>query len=449
MLLAVLAAVAGALQSPVALAQEPTLWTASRPEDLRVALVTFGPGDPIASYFGHDAMIVEDPTRGETHLYNFGMFSFGKGMLPQYLMGRLTFWIADTPLEKTIAKYIATNRSVHVQELNLAPAKRMEMALAFEKDVLPENREYRYDHYLDNCSLRLRDAIDRALDGQFHGALRGPGRLTYREHTRRHAQRNLWLEFALMFWMNDSMEQPLRAWDELFLPGELERQVAHMQYIDEHGARVPLVSATRVVFEARRPGVPDRPATRWPWALLLGTCAGAALCATAWFVARGSRLARVLFGAEHALLGLTLGVLGTVGFLMWTLTEHSVTYGNENQWLANPLTLLLWPLGVAIAAGRGPALRKAGQVFYALGALALLLCCGKLLPGFDQDTSLPMAFILPITFGGVCAHWLLGRRRRMISRIPRSVRSGSRSSRIQKPRHTPLAAATLNSCGRT
>jgi hypothetical protein len=400
------------LQPRAARADDGDPWAHSRAQDLRVALVTFGPGDAIASYFGHDAMIIEDSTRGEAHLYNFGMFSFGKGMLPQYLKGRLTFWVADTPLEATVARYVAMNRSVHVQELNLAPLKRMAMAREFANDVLPENREYLYDHYRDNCSLRLRDAIDRAIGGQFHRALAVPARLTYRGHTRRYAQRNPWLEFALMFWMNDSMEQPLRAWDELFLPGELERQVGRMRYIDERGVAVPLVSTHRVVFEAKRPAVPEWPATRWPWALLWGCGGGVLLLGTAWILRRRrrrSRVARLAFGVEHALIGLTLGVLGTVGFLMWTLTEHTVTYRNENQWLANPLTLLLWPLGVAIAAGRHSALRRAREVFYTLGTLSLLLCCAKLLPSFDQDTSLPMAMILPLTLGGVGAHWLLAR----------------------------------------
>jgi hypothetical protein len=382
----------------------------SRPEDLAIKLITFGPGDPIYSYFGHNALIVEDQATREAHLYNFGMFSFGMSMLPRYLMGRLVFWVADTPVEETIAHYVGARRSVHIQELNLAPTQRGALATSLAVSALPRNREYLYDHYRDNCSTRLRDLIDRVLGGQFRRALDYPARLTYRGHTRRYAQHNPLLDFALLFWMNDSMERPLRAWDELFLPGELERQVGRMHYVDERGQSVPLVTATQIVFEPERAAVPEWPARSWPWTLLLGCASGAALLLTALWMRRvRSRAARVLLGAQQAVFGLAFGTLGTLGFLMWMLTEHTVTYRNENQLLANPLTLLALPLGVAIIAGSSGALWLSRQLFAVLTVMSLALCCLKLLPAFDQDTLIPMTILVPINLAGMWAYQLLAR----------------------------------------
>jgi hypothetical protein len=382
--------------------------SASRPEDLAIKLITFGPGDAIYSYFGHNALIVEDQATGDAHLYNFGMFSFGMSMLPRYLMGRLVFWVADTPVERTIAHYIAARRSVHIQDLNLAPAQRVALANALATSALPQNREYLYDHYRDNCSTRLRDLIDGVLGGQFRHALDDPARLTYRGHTRRHAQRNPLVDLALLLWMNDSMERPIRAWDELYLPGELERQVGRMSYVDAQGKTVPLVIATRIVFEPERAAVPEWPARSWPWTLLTGCATGAALLLTALWMRRGrSRAARVLFGAQQAMLGLVFGTLGTLGSLMWMLTEHTVTYRNENQLLANPCTLLALPLGIAIIAGSSRAVWLSRWVFAALAAMSLGLCCMKLLPGFDQDTLITMTLLVPINVGGMWAYRVL------------------------------------------
>ena len=50
----------------------------------------------------------------------------------------------------------------------------------------PENRYYHYDYYRDNCSTRVRDALDRALGGVIRTPTDAmPRRTTYRFHTQR------------------------------------------------------------------------------------------------------------------------------------------------------------------------------------------------------------------------------------------------------------------------
>src|SRR4051812_41583072 len=90
------------------------LWEESRPDDLLIKLVTFGPGDDVFNYFGHNAMIVEDTSQHLARLYNFGMFHFGVDMLPNYLKGKLTFWVGEASVRATYAHYRAANRSVRV-----------------------------------------------------------------------------------------------------------------------------------------------------------------------------------------------------------------------------------------------------------------------------------------------------------------------------------------------
>ena len=397
-----------ALGSSAAQAAPPLAWSTSLPEDLTIKLVTFGPGDNIVNYFGHNGMIVQDNATGEAGLYNFGMFHFGVDMLPNYMKGRLTFWVAETPVRETFARYMEMNRSVRVLELNLPPAQRKQVALTLARSVLPKNRNYLYHHYFNNCSTRLRDIIDSAVGGQFKTALSAPAHFSFRQNTRRYAQQDPVVDFALIFWMNDEMEQPIKQWDELFLPEELEREVAHLQYRDAQGNRVPLVAAKYDVFEASRPATAAAPNRGWPWTLALGVAIGLLACVTAgWLSRTGSALARRLLGAQHAVFGLTFGMLGLLGFLMWTLTEHTVTYRNENQLLANPLTLLLLPLGVGIAFGSKRALVWTRLVFYALAAMSLALPLLKLLPSFNQDTLLPLTLLLPANVGGALAHWLL------------------------------------------
>src|SRR5690606_3617895 len=119
--------------------------------------------------------------------------------------------------------YQRLNRDVDILVLNLSPEARKRMARHLADNVLPENRSYLYDHYRDNCSTRLRDAVDVGTGGRLRELLSAPGRMTLREHTRRYTAVNPAMSFLLDLAMNDTIDQPLTRWDEAFLPDELER----------------------------------------------------------------------------------------------------------------------------------------------------------------------------------------------------------------------------------
>lgn len=388
------------------------LWSGSRPEDLSVQLVTFGEGDAIHQYFGHNAMVVLDRERGLEAMYNFGMFGFGPDMLPKYLQGRLDFWAAVTPVEDTYARYIESNRGVRVLELDLEPERKMRLAHRLAFFVRPENRVYRYDHYRDNCSTKLRDLLDEALDGQLKAQNEGPARYTYRGHTARYTEHDPFINLLLTLWMNDSMERPIRAYDQAFLPDELERLVAHAHYRAASGQDMPLVRSEYTLYAARRPKVPEAPSARWPGALGVGALIGGiALALGRWLAsARASDknqvVPRVLFASLHSLVGLVLGVPGLVAGL-FLLTEWDVTHWNECLFFANPLAALGFFLGPAVAFGSRRALRVLGAASFGLAAGTLLLIVLKLLPMFDQHTGLPLALYAPVNLGFAAAHALI------------------------------------------
>ncbi|HYH98962.1 DUF4105 domain-containing protein [Hyalangium sp.] len=371
----------------------------SKGEDLAISLVTFSPGDDVASWWGHGSLVVEDRRLGAARLYNYGMFSFDSTMLGRYAMGRLEFWVAEAGPSGTYRYYRAMNRDVRLQELNLTPAQRVEIGRLLADNVLPQNREYLYHHYNDNCVTRLRDMIDRAVGGQLRQAAAAPGRMTLREHTRRYTAVSPPMSVVLDFLMNDEIDQPITRWEEAFLPDELERQVASLQVTGPDGQKAPLVAKSWDFFKSDRPRPPEEPPRYGPWMLLLGLAVGGSAVGLAYWGRRGARLPRVLLGLEHVLLGLALGVPGLVLAIMWLFTDHTVAFRNENLFLASPLTLGVVPLGIALAWGSVKArawLRVVWLVLAGLGVLGLLL---KVIPVFNQDNWRLIAFILPISLG--------------------------------------------------
>lgn len=378
----------------------------SRGEDLRLSLATFSPGDEVPAWFGHSALVVEDTRHGVSRLYNYGMFSFNQTMIFRFAMGRLLFWVGDTPVVGTYELYRRQNRDVRIQELNLSPAKRLEMATFLANNVLEENREYLYHHYDDNCSTRIRDVIDVATKGQFKEFAMAPGRMTLRQHTRRHAGKNPPMDALLMFLMNSDIDHPTTIWEEMFLPLELEQRIDTFEYVNEEGELVPLVSRRTTYFESDRPPVPDEPRAIWPWAFLFSCVVGASVFALGrWNERKQSRSSRVLFGFSHVGVGLFLGLPGMILGMMWLVTEHQVTYWNQNLFWANPLTLVVILLGLMYAFGSIRARRLLPTLWLMLGGIAALgivvNLIGFLYPPMYQDTSIPMAIALPMIVGAL------------------------------------------------
>jgi len=378
----------------------------SRPEDLVISLATFSPGDQIPQWFGHTALVVEDRRYNTSRLYNYGMFSFGDGMLVNFAMGRLLFWVAPAPVAPTYQFYIAEDRDVRVLELNLPPETRAEVAVFLADNVRPENREYLYHHYDDNCATRVRDIIDEAVGGQFKEAFDRPDELTLRDHTRRHSRHMKPMDWLLMYMMNGDIDQPIPVWDAMFLPEVLEAAVLDLEWTDANGESQPLVLRSHQVFKAEnRAPRPETPATHWPFWLGVGVLLGALSAALGWRFSRhpSKRGPRLAFGLT---LGAMAGVFGAVGtglFVMASFTDHTVTYWNLNLLLASPLTLVGALVALRVAFGKVAALSTLRLVWRALAALAILGLLAQLVglvwPAIFQNMLLPLSLLLPWVLG--------------------------------------------------
>ena len=115
-------------------------------------------------------------------------------------------------------------------------------------------------------------------------------------------------------------------------------------------------------------------------------------------------MAWTLLGIHSAVVGLILGLFGAALFFMSSFTDHTVTYANENLFLANPLSLAAVPLGLMAAKGGGKNSRRWLQLLWillaAVSAVYLLL---KIFPFFDQQNRAALAAILPALIGFAAA----------------------------------------------
>jgi hypothetical protein len=130
-------------------ADEPALST-------EVWLVTYGPGEIYWQRFGHNAIWIRDTGLGLDHVFNFGFFDFEQeNFFLRFLQGRLLYFSAAQPAQREFSNYIDENRSIRAQRLKLSPEQSLRLVEYLVDEVQPENRDYLYDYYTNNCSTRV------------------------------------------------------------------------------------------------------------------------------------------------------------------------------------------------------------------------------------------------------------------------------------------------------
>jgi len=359
----------------------------------RAYVLTMGPGDHPFARFGHNALLLEWP--GRSVVYNFGTFAFdGLDGVKDFMAGRFRYWLSLSSLDRTLEFYASQNRTLVTQELDLTIEERQELARALAENALPEHRYYNYDYYYDNCTTRVRDAVDRALGGALKRAITGSGRYTYREHTERLSADEPWLYFALDLALGPLTDRPTTRFDELWVPDQLEQALASAK-IERDGVQRPLVMATRTLVTADRPPAREAPPSRAGWFGLFGLGIGAALFALA-DRARTSRIARAAFGGFTALFGLFFGLIGSVLLVFWLFTKHWSAYRNENLLVCAPWAVLLAFTAFGLALGRPRATERTRLLLKASAVAALLAFLLALIPGFGQDNTRIAALFTPI-----------------------------------------------------
>lgn len=385
--------------------------TAGEPgSQLEVYLVTIGPGNTIVERFGHNAIRIVNKDQGTDSIYTWARpDTEQRDFLFRFLMGPMPFHLEKLDFQEIMPSYITRNRTVQIQELNLTPKQKQELQDFLEWNVLPENRTYPFDYYRENCSTRVRDALDRTLDGQ----IREPTNAffddrTYRSITRElTANHNLFATVMALLY-GRSTDVPLTSWEQTFIPMELHDRVLEVLVVDESGNQAPLVVSERLPYEAKRQPLDKA----WPITLLAlgaGLILGSLVALLGMAAIRGSRAARFVFTSLSVVWSLVAGLLGVLLIVIWTLSEHWYMYWNENLFEVNPLSLGLVVFLPMIVYGR----KRSGMgsllavVIAAIAALGLAL---KVLPLPGQSNGEIIAFALPVHLAIAGSTWRIARR---------------------------------------
>lgn len=342
--------------------------------DVKVYLLTMGNGPHVWEMFGHSSIWIRDTVTMRDTVINWGVFDRDQpNFIPHFLEGLMLYSVGGNRMADVLYSYRYWDRSVTSQELDLSATQKDSLLAIMRANFLPENVNYRYDYFVDNCATRPRDILDRVLGGQLRVGADSLTNTSYRFHALRLMQGNLPLALGVDLGLGRPSDRPITKWQEMFLPRKLHDWVATRRIRDSTGALKPLVLSDRVLFQSSRPVEAEVPPS-FGWLWLAGGIVAAAFLAlgVAAYRSHGARVtAAVLMTIWSALMGI-LGVLVTA---LWAFTDHRFAHANENILLYNPLWLIVAvTLPMTLMSGRARTLTtRLLTLFAALGAVALLI----------------------------------------------------------------------------
>lgn len=193
-----------------------------------VDVLTFGVGARIFEKFGHAALCLRyhQPEHATT-CFNYGVTDFagGGGMVWRFLRSEQKFWVEPTSWDSMFAFYRYEDRDIWIQTLPLTAQQARALEDKLWSDLREENRYYYYNHFLDNCTTRLRDMIDTATGGALRPGTEASYPLTFRDLGRRGLATMPPLLVASDFVTGRMLDQHPTVWQAMFHPEVFRQQI--------------------------------------------------------------------------------------------------------------------------------------------------------------------------------------------------------------------------------
>lgn len=362
-------------------------------EEGEIHIVTCGPYQgELYSAFGHSAIRVVDPQRRIDVIYNYGVFDFNQpNFYLNFTRGHLLYKLAVSSYQGFVDYYISEDRFVHEQVLDLNQQQKQAVFNFLQWNALPENSDYLYDYFYDNCATRVRDVFTELLgDSLMLDSTYAEEGFTIRQLCDMYLTQQPWGDLGIDLCLGLPMDKQMTTMEYMFLPDYLESGFAVAQ-VNNGGQWKPLVKEriTTYVPEGQVANVPLwRPATAL-WSLLL---------LTVLMTYMGYKKKRWRATWDLVLFSV-LGLLGWLLTLLWFFTDHRAAAMNFNIIWAMPLH---FPLVVLLYFVRKPALKGYMGIFAIYYLLVLLFW--SIFPQDLPDSLIPLVILLLLRAGYIFQH---------------------------------------------
>lgn len=300
-----------------------------------LSVITCGPTqEEVYSAFGHSAFRIYDSIQGIDVAYNYGIFDFDQpNFYLNFARGYLYYSLGVHNYQDFKNYYIAHNRFIHEQILNLSPNRLQKVYNYLQWNAKPENQNYLYDYFYNNCSTKLRDVMVTILkDSIYFDGSYITTHYTIRELTDIYLKLQPWGDLGIDIGLGLPMDKKASAYEYMFLPDYLESGFDHA-FIKQNGIKLPIVKKKVIVYQSHEEdfqrGLPNPIFVFGVIALIsiaLGIYDFRRRKLSTWFDV-------VLFGSA--------GLLGISLTLLWFATDHKAAANNLNILWALPSHIII------------------------------------------------------------------------------------------------------------
>ena len=303
-------------------------------DSAKISLLTLSPGSETYAAFGHSALRVSDPRRGIDFVYNYGTFDFStSNFYFKFAFGRLMYFLSISDYRDFYLAYKMWGQAMWEQKLNLTNKEKWQLISNLQTNYQEENRYYRYGFFRDNCSTRIRDIIEKSVDGKIsydESYIKKPE--SFRNLFSAYLENDPWVLFGINLLLGKGTDSIAGIKDYMFLPANLMNLTASAK-VTANGTTRNLsqppaeLYPTTLVFNKANPLTSP---TVVFWTLFVVVLI---------FTYLGSKKDKY-FICFDVLILLSAGLLGLLLLVLMIGTLHSELLSNYNIIWANPVTLI-------------------------------------------------------------------------------------------------------------
>lgn len=299
-----------------------------------LSIITAGPGEELYEAFGHSAIRIKDPVLNLDLIYNYGMFDFNQpNFYSNFAKGNMIYSLARYDFKYFLRSYKKDKRWLKEQILNLKQQEKQAYFIYLEKNALPENKNYKYDPYFDNCATILRDITSSILGDKvvFNDDTLEKG-LTFRQLTNNEIHWNTWGSLGLNLIAGIKLDAKANPREYLFLPDYVYQSFKEARvFIDNQPKDLVIKENILLGFEEKKhPISPFNPLLILSIISILGI-----------FITYKDYKSNKQTKFIDFILFFITGSVGCILFFLWFFSTHSTAPNNFNILWAFPINLIV------------------------------------------------------------------------------------------------------------
>lgn len=314
---------------------------AAETKDYVISVLTIGPGSSLSDSFGHSAIRVQDKSKNYDLVFNYGVYDFNDpNFYSNFIKGYLNYSLGVSYYKDFKSSYISNNRSIKEQVLLLPDVLNRKIADRLIFNSKPENKNYRYDYFSNNCSTIIKDIIDESLidyDYENDYIVENKGKNTYRNLIYENINKNSWGSLGIDICLGSYIDQEIDVKKNTFLPEYLFEYLNSSYYKHpDLSNKIKLVKKNNFINYENKEFQNLNSNNLFYSPLFIFIIISSFLL----FLS----LRDLNNKAIHLILQSTHIITSAIGFLLlflWFFTDHFTSAYNYNLLWANPLNIIL------------------------------------------------------------------------------------------------------------